>query len=678
MDNEPAPDPLPAEPTIDPASDAPRASVAARLARLWSVIDPTDHPAAWLAGVGGVLVLVAGVTSSAARWDDVPIPARLGGLLLVHALIVFLAERRRATLPSVARVLAHLAAALAVPSSVSAVATMHGSWRSCTVVGGIVGIVALETQSRRWRAGAMRAAQPIAACVAAAGAAAITHSPVGVLLSALSICALIMGWERRATSLAALGAAAPIVGALAQWKIGPGTLAEIGTRGEILGWGAPVAGVLAALTLAVVAARRRSLWTAAAAAVAVVGNVAIGATRVGGVVGVSHWYGAHRNADRRSAVPQRHPHRNLGLVADLAELAAIAGAFLAAAVAEQHDNVLPLLLIGVGWALGVFRTNRPMTVAGFPAILAGGAFPASMMLQFNPTPLAAWVVVAELIAWSLWRKDRRVQHFAGAAASFALTVQLVDLHVASLTNARVLVVLGFVTAAVGIVRRRGYSAFESAGLVAMALGLFFIAGDAASAAVVTLIGVVMVGSGLAHRIESLRILGAIVSGLGALAFIGSSKLSNMAITDLLAFGVISVAAVSEHRAFTKGTPVMRLPFSTSSMLATGYLCTTLVALSDFRVRVAATFGIALSALIVGAFTRRTAATLAGTATGGVALVVMSWAQLATLPMWAWTSVGGLGLIGVAMAVEGRRGRAAVAAVAVPGAAPGSGPGTTSE
>jgi hypothetical protein len=659
MENEPAPEPLPAEPTNNPTTDAPRASVAARLARFWSVIDPTDHPAAWLAGVGGVLVLVAGVTSSAARWDDLPVPARLAGLLLVHALVFILAERRRVTLPSVARVLAHLAAALAVPSAVSAVATMHGSWRSCTLVGGIVGIVALESQSRRWRAGVMRAAQPIAAGVAAAGAAAITHSPVGILLSALSICALSIGWERRATSLAALGAAAPIVGALAQWKIGPGTLTEIGTRGEILSWGAPVAGVLAAATLAVVAARRRSLWTAVAAAVALVGNVAIGVTRFDvsavwwacliGVALIAAQLLAHQFRDDAHA-------STFGLVADLAELSAIAGAFLAAAVAEQQDNVLPLLLIGVGWALGVFRTNRPMTVAGFPAILAGGAFPASMMLQFNPTPLAAWVVVAELGAWSVFRKDRRVQHVAGIAASGALTLQLVDSHVASITNTWILVALGFCVALVGIVRRRGYSAFESAGFAAMALSLFFIAGDAASAAAVTLIGLVMVASGLAHRIELLRVLGAVVSGLGALAFIGSSNLSNMAVTDLLAFGVVLVAAVLEHRAFKAGTPVMRLPFATSSMLAAGYLCTTLVALSDDRVRVAVTFGIALSALIVGAFSRRTAVTLAGTATGGVALIVMSWAQLATLPMWAWVGVGGLGLIGVAMAVEGRRGR----------------------
>ena len=75
----------------------------------WTRYSPAQQPAAWLAGSGALLVMVATLSATAARWDHIPVPARLAGLLVLHIVVITVAERSRQSLPSVSRVMAYLA-----------------------------------------------------------------------------------------------------------------------------------------------------------------------------------------------------------------------------------------------------------------------------------------------------------------------------------------------------------------------------------------------------------------------------------------------------------------------------------------------------------------------------------------------------------------------------------------
>ena len=226
---------------------------------------------------GAALVMAAAISSTTATWADVPIGLRLAGIIGLTALIAFGAERARSTIPASARVLAHLGAALALPTVVSAVATAHGSWRVCTLVAGIAGAAALELQGRRWSSMFMHGAEVAAAVVGAAGGAALLHIPVGVIVSALSIVALLVGLEQRSAGLAAAAASAPLLGALAAVNVGHGTLRELGAAGSALRF-APISGVIAGIVLGVLAHRSptKRHWLVAGAGAAVISNGLIG------------------------------------------------------------------------------------------------------------------------------------------------------------------------------------------------------------------------------------------------------------------------------------------------------------------------------------------------------------------------------------------------------------------
>ena len=226
---------------------------------------------------GAALVMAAAISSTTATWADVPIGLRLAGIIALTAAIVFGAERSRASIPASARVLAHLGAALAVPTVISAVATGHGSWRTCTLIGGAAGVAALELQGRRWASMYMHGAEVAAAAASAAGAAALLHVPIGVILCALSIAALLVGLDRRSAGLAVAAASAPLLGALVAVNVGHGTLRELGAAGSALRF-VPISGAIAAVVLGLLARRnptRRPVFIAAAGA-SIISNGLIG------------------------------------------------------------------------------------------------------------------------------------------------------------------------------------------------------------------------------------------------------------------------------------------------------------------------------------------------------------------------------------------------------------------
>ena len=108
--------------------------------------------ATWVAGAGASLLLVAACVVVVGAWSEISPEVKLLGLLAANALVAVAASMARRPVPHVARVLAHLAATLAIPSSLIAMTVARQSWPVAITVGGAVGVLACGAQHRRWQA----------------------------------------------------------------------------------------------------------------------------------------------------------------------------------------------------------------------------------------------------------------------------------------------------------------------------------------------------------------------------------------------------------------------------------------------------------------------------------------------------------------------------------------------
>jgi hypothetical protein len=223
--------------------------------------------AAWLAIAGSSLLLVAAVVVVASRWQQIPQSLRFTGLLTALVLIAALAEQVRRWAPTTARVIAHLVPGIAVTVGVAAGATATQPWPVCIIIGGLLGAVTTEVQKHRWASPRMAIIAAIGVILAACGVAAETGVPA-TLIAAGSACALMLfGRKLEAVTMACAVGASPVLATLTTFKFGDGTMARIGAAGPVVAWSAPIAGLVAAGALGVVAHRQRSMvWAGAAIA----------------------------------------------------------------------------------------------------------------------------------------------------------------------------------------------------------------------------------------------------------------------------------------------------------------------------------------------------------------------------------------------------------------------------
>ena len=215
--------------------------------------------AAWLSVCGCTLLMVAAIIVVAGQWETIPPLARFAGLVAAASAVFAIADHFRRRMPITARVTAHFAACLAAPVGVAGAATLHQTWPVCILAGGAACLVAAEVQAVRWRAARLLWVAAAATALGLAGLAVLVHVPVGVLVGAAAVGLLAIGHQRRALGLAALAGLSPVLTALAEFRIGDGTITRIGASGAALIWAAPVTGALAATVFAIVAHRRRSL-----------------------------------------------------------------------------------------------------------------------------------------------------------------------------------------------------------------------------------------------------------------------------------------------------------------------------------------------------------------------------------------------------------------------------------
>ncbi len=245
-------------------------------------------PAALLAVAGSSLLLLAGIVAVASRWRSIGPEIRLAGLASTITLVFLLAERLRRRLPTTATALAVLAPCLVGPAGVAAASTVGAGWPTCLTIGGSLAAIAAELQARRWGAQLLLAASAMAIVVASFGLAGLTGAPANVVVGAASIGLLATGAIRRAVALALAVGVSPLIALIAQLRIGPGTLAEVGLSGNALTWSAPLACALASCVVAIVATRHAN-GPLAVTALAVLGSGVVAGMTSGGALAAWWW-----------------------------------------------------------------------------------------------------------------------------------------------------------------------------------------------------------------------------------------------------------------------------------------------------------------------------------------------------------------------------------------------------
>jgi hypothetical protein len=231
--------------------------------------------AAWLAIAGSGLLLVAAVVVVASRWEQIPQAIRFTGLLTALVLIAALAEHARRWAPTTARVIAHLVPGIAVTVGTAAGATLAERWPVCIIIGGLLGVTTTEVQKRRWASPRMAIIAVGGLILAASGVAADIGIPVALIAAGSAGVLLLCRRELEAVSMAVAVAASPVLATLTTLKFGDGTMTRIGAAGPSVAWSAPIAGLVAAAVLGILAHRQRSrVWAGAAVASGVLNVVA--------------------------------------------------------------------------------------------------------------------------------------------------------------------------------------------------------------------------------------------------------------------------------------------------------------------------------------------------------------------------------------------------------------------
>ena len=412
MDSTPFPpprSPWPAPTTPEPTTREPRV--------------PRLSAAGWLAATGASLLLVASIIVVAGSWESIDPIVRFSGLVASLLAVYFVAEAGRRRFPTTSTSLATLAACLTAPVGVAAAATLGQPWSVCTLVGGLAALAATEVQSRRWDVAPLQAAV-VAFGLAAVGLSALIAVPAPVIGAAGAVAGLTLGSTRRTLTLAVTVGASPLLVALADAGIGPGTLARIGATGDVLVWSAPLSCTVAAVVIAVIAQRLQNT-PLAVASVAVLLSVVT--SLLGGDVDGIVWFcvpaivllaveavaatrtdSVWRRLARTTTVPLGAGLITAALVVPVVAVVA-RGAVSAAMVADDRWYVpvgswtVALIAAACGTARrigGGWSSMAPLaaTTAAMSTLALAGA----PMWSFAVAALVGWVVITAVTPWAWW------------------------------------------------------------------------------------------------------------------------------------------------------------------------------------------------------------------------------------------------------------------------------------
>lgn len=621
---------------------------------------------AWLAGVGGSLILAAAGAGAAARWGTIGVGARVAVLLCIHTIVLFLSERMRKSLPIAANSLAHLGASLVIPSTIAATAFLGQSWRSCIAVGGLAGIAALELQAKRWNAKFLRGGEVVAIGLTAAGIAAITHVPIGVLLGGAAGGIYALGLRKRAAATAAAAALTPILAVFARFNVGPGTIAELGAGGSILAWAAPIGSLFASIVFGLEAKRLRSKAFIAAA----VGSLILGGSiaawhdltlrqiglpiLVTGTLLAFEIAALRRERSSKSIGTAANP-RNEGntVLLDFAELFSVA---LLAASSGSHWYA-PVALATVAFAVGAVRKVRLLHFA-LPLGLAMGAVAITAahtvdrfhrgfhVFGFEGTLSAGlWSATILLGLVAAVRKSRVLAFGVGGAVAGSLFLQLSGSSLQPTAKALAAVVLGTVALGISVALDRKLNGADVAGIALVGCASMFLSWPWAPALIV-LCGLACLLVGMAKDVEVLQQLGGVLAIGGVVALLDDSRVPN----DATAGAIIAAIAVAEW--FESKRKNRLIPFAVSALMGGLWLISRCV--EDLTVtRLSATLAVGMLAVAVGVFRKLNTVAIAGAVVCTATVLLASKDRLAALPTWVWAMTGGIVLLGLAAGVERR-------------------------
>jgi hypothetical protein len=411
----PAPPPPPAP--IPPAPPKPPVGFAAappkdpRIRRVpFAAI--SDVPAvAWLSAFGAALMLVAAIALTP-DWKSLSVITRLFIIGLTNLAVIFVAEKSRAKMPIVGRALSHLAPVLLAPSAILAAASAGSHWRASIAVGGLAGVIASEFQYRRLKLVLLPFATVAAAVLAGAGIAALTNTPLGIVIALLAVMAVVLRREMQAALLAAAAGLVPLVGYLGNIGIGPGTLTDLGARGEALSWAAPVTGVIAALVLFRRAERIGSRVLVAIGGVVLLTNLAAGlhlltvtrnsALLVPGLVLLAAEALAAWKRNDEFWHPLSSALASAMLLITSTAFLAIGLSYLASTISHPDPALaIGLAVLACGLAVSAFRCRALADVAALVTAELGVVV-AGVALALTGQPVAAVAVLALRSALPVW------------------------------------------------------------------------------------------------------------------------------------------------------------------------------------------------------------------------------------------------------------------------------------
>jgi hypothetical protein len=589
-------------------------------------------------------------------------------MLVLHLAIVVLGEKFRRSVPNTAQALAHLGAALFVPTGISSVATAGGSWRSCILAGGVVGLAALEVQARRWRSRWMNGLQVGALALAMAGAAAITHVPIGLLLG-LAAAGVMMSTNRHieSFSLAALTALTPVLALLARAKFGPGTIAELGANGRSLAWAAPLAGLLGAAVFIQLSRMyvRWQMWLVAAS---------LGSAVSGGLIGLAYLQpsptvaacgapvllvlfelAVHGRLVERLVPNDAGRIRSFNGFVEFFEIITLATLLTESfGYRAAQPRYAPLLIAAVGLALGAARTERlfvPRVAAATGAALCGVGALATISDSVWPVAWSMWLAVVA-IAWIL--RNRLVGNLAAVTAPILLLGELLDAGVRHQTWQGVLVALAIAAFGVSASLRKGLTPLDATGLTSLLIAALGFQRPIHQAIAFTGFGLVAFVVGRLYRHRRMERFGEASAAVGALWVYGLWSATGLVKFDVVSLVLVTLAVVGERQARSKLSNAAGGPeFLAPVLYSTVYLLTTAFA-EQTSARIGAAILIGIVALGVGVLTKRPAVTVGGAITVVGGGTIATWEQLGAMPTWAWLLLGGLGLLGLAVVVERRR------------------------
>ncbi|MGH9138099.1 MAG: SCO7613 C-terminal domain-containing membrane protein, partial [Acidimicrobiales bacterium] len=239
--------------------------------------------ALWLSVLGAGLVAAAAQVVGIAGRDQLGAAGRAVGLTAVTLATLYSSQRLRSHTPVVARVVLHLGLVVGAVTFGAFTGAIGGRWPAII---GVAGGAALPA-SMWWTLGGSHgraALRALGAGAALAGLAALTPLPLGVGVAAAGLALMVASrwcprWSADLEQVAfVLAVAGPIPagGVPVAYRVGPGTLADLGLRGHVIDWAGPVAGLLGAVALLIWAGRHRSRPAAAIAFIGFAVNGLIG------------------------------------------------------------------------------------------------------------------------------------------------------------------------------------------------------------------------------------------------------------------------------------------------------------------------------------------------------------------------------------------------------------------